>query len=276
MDVDNLISYMMVIFWGGNLDAPVTKFGGNRGPNNWHGIRNRNGDHGFQFFVWDAEHTLLDVNEDRTGPFNTGATVAYSSPQWLWQQCLENTEFRMLVADYIYEYFYNDGLLTPEALRERILKRAGEIESAVIAESARWGDVKQGFTADPPLREDENGNPLKGPFNRDDDWRKELNRILNEYLPKRSDIVLAQLYQQGLIPDIEPPQIKRTGAGVVLDSSSDGTLYYTTDGSDPRQVGGKVSPNAKKYEEPIKRNGSDTVIRARVLLGGDWSALVKS
>lgn len=274
MDVDNLISYMMVIFWGGNLDAPVTKFGGNRGPNNWHGIRNRNGDHGFQFFVWDAEHTLLDVNEDRTGPFNTGATVAYSSPQWLWQQCLENPEFRMRVADHIYEYFFNEGLLTEKALRERIMERAGEIESAVIAESARWGDVKQGFTADPPRREDEHGNLLAGPFTRDDDWRKELNRIVNEYLPKRGDIVLAQLYQQGLIPDVEPPRIARSGSGLTLGSSSPGTIYYTTDGSDPRLVGGKVSPNAKTYEGPVQVGG-DSRLKARVFSNGDWSALAK-
>ena len=46
LDVDNLIDYMLVIFYGGNLDAPITAFGANRSANNWYGIRNRNGDEG--------------------------------------------------------------------------------------------------------------------------------------------------------------------------------------------------------------------------------------
>ena len=45
---------MLVIFYGGNLDAPITAFGANRSANNWYGIRNRNGDEGFRYYVWDA------------------------------------------------------------------------------------------------------------------------------------------------------------------------------------------------------------------------------
>ena len=44
LDVENLIDYMLVIFYGGNLDAPITSFGANRSANNWYGIRNRKGE----------------------------------------------------------------------------------------------------------------------------------------------------------------------------------------------------------------------------------------
>ncbi len=44
--------------------------------------------------------------EDRTGPFLTGDTYGFSNPQGLWQQCLENQEFRMRAADRIYSYFH--------------------------------------------------------------------------------------------------------------------------------------------------------------------------
>jgi hypothetical protein len=35
LDVDNLIDYMLVIVFGGNLDAPISNFLGNTRPNNW-------------------------------------------------------------------------------------------------------------------------------------------------------------------------------------------------------------------------------------------------
>ena len=95
LDVDNLIDYMLVIFWGGNLDARYPRLGttGTRTTSTRSG--KRKGDQGFQFFVWDAEHTMLKVEEDRTGPFKTGDRLETSSPQWLWQQCVENPEFRL-------------------------------------------------------------------------------------------------------------------------------------------------------------------------------------
>jgi hypothetical protein len=48
---------MLVIVYGGNLDAPISNFLGNTRPNNWYGVRNRVGRDGFRFFVHDAEHT---------------------------------------------------------------------------------------------------------------------------------------------------------------------------------------------------------------------------
>ena len=85
LDVDNLIDYMLIIFCGGNLDAPISAFGGNRNPNNYHSLYRRTNGDGFKFFVWDAEHTMLNLNEDRTGPFTTDTQLGSSSPQWLWQ-----------------------------------------------------------------------------------------------------------------------------------------------------------------------------------------------
>ena len=82
VDVVNLIDYMLVIEYGGNLDAPISNFLNNQSPNNWYGIRNRTGPDGFRFFVHDAEHTLLDPNANRMGPFPAGETsILKSSPR---------------------------------------------------------------------------------------------------------------------------------------------------------------------------------------------------
>lgn len=278
LDVDNLIQYMMIIFYGGNLDAPVTIFAGNRRPNNWHGLIRRGGSEGFQFFVWDAEHTFLDVNQDRTGPFDIGDSVDFGSPQWIWQQCLGNAEFRLRVADFIYKHFFNGGLLTSSSMRERFMDRATEIESAVICESARWGDMVEGFlhSVGPDPRKDKDGK-LQRPFNRDDDWRGEIDRIVNDYIPKRSDIVLGQLYRQGLFPDIDPPQLNELGGNVPSGfnlemETPEGEIYYTTDGSDPRRVGGRVADHALRYRGGIELRRA-MEIKSRVRVGDDWSAL---
>jgi hypothetical protein len=59
LDVDNLIDYMLIIFWTGDEDAPLSVPFGNNRSNNWYGIRNRNGDEGWRFFIHDAEQTLF-------------------------------------------------------------------------------------------------------------------------------------------------------------------------------------------------------------------------
>ena len=85
LDTRNLVDYMLTILYGGNLDAPISNFIGNIGINNWYGIRNRNGETGFLFFVHDSEHTLLNVNENRTGPYQSGSSFDRANPQWIHQ-----------------------------------------------------------------------------------------------------------------------------------------------------------------------------------------------
>ncbi|SVA57669.1 uncharacterized protein METZ01_LOCUS110523, partial [marine metagenome] len=140
LDPENLIDYMLVIFYGGNLDAPITSFGANRSANNWYGIRNRNGGEGFRYYVWDAEHTFLKIDEDRTGPYPAGDEYERSNPQWIWQQCLHNADFRLRVADRVHKHFNHGGTLTPESVASLLNKRVEKLRLAVIGESARWGN----------------------------------------------------------------------------------------------------------------------------------------
>src|SRR5213075_2763398 len=105
--VDSLIDYMLVIFWGGNLDAPISNFLGNTSPNNFFSARDRDPAFqalthtnafgqvthgvGFRTVAHDSEHTFLDVNSDRTGPFPAGDPVTgggfpKSNPQYFFQR----------------------------------------------------------------------------------------------------------------------------------------------------------------------------------------------
>lgn len=265
IDVPNLIDYMLVIIYGGNKDAPISNFLGNTSPNNFFGLRNRNIEarQGFQFFSHDAEHTLLtgDLNIDRTGPFPAGdSSVAKSNPQWIFQKLWAHPEFRLKTADHIHRHFFNGGLLTPEKNRERFLRRKNEIDRAVVGESARWGDAKR-----------------SNPYTRNVEWVNAINGILNNYFPTRSDIVLNQLRGDGLYPSVTAPSFNQHGgpvnAGFSLTLSAPaGTIYYTTDGSDPRLWGGEVSASAREYNSALTVNET-TQVKARVRQGSAWSAL---
>lgn len=266
LDIDNLIDYMLVILYGGNLDAPISNFLGNTSPNNWYGQRDRTGLHGgFRFSAHDSEHTLLSVSEDRTGPFGTATSWALSksNPQYIWQQLSGNAEFRIRVADRAQKHFFNDGALTPAAARARFSARTNQIFSAVVAESARWGDSK-----------------TSTPLTRNQHWLPAVNAILGPYMADRTATVVGQLRNRKLYPTVVAPTFGQHGGNVtngfqVSISAPTGLLYYTTDGSDPRLLGGAGSQSAKPYNGPFALNRTTTV-RSRVLVGSDWSALTEA
>ncbi|MDG1890779.1 MAG: lamin tail domain-containing protein [Verrucomicrobiota bacterium] len=264
VDVPNLIDYMLIILYGGNLDAPISNFLGNTRPNNFYSIRNRLGDFGFQHFVHDAEHTLLNVNQDRTGPYSAGSSFQHFNPQYLWQKLLDNDAFRLKVADHIHKHMFNDGVLTREQASALFLKRKEEIDRAVVAESARWGDSKR-----------------SSPFTRDKDWMGSINKVANNFIRRRTDILFNQLKRDDLYPDLDAPALNQFG-GIVqdgfqleVDKGNADRVYFTLDGSDPRLPGGGSAPGARLYQGAITIKGHAS-FAARGLSHGEWSALAQT
>ena len=270
IDVDNLIDYMLVILYTGNLDAPISNFLGNQGPNNFFAVRDRTGAHGgFRFMAHDSEHTLLDLSANRIGPFpagnpTTGGGLARSNPQYFWQQMWGNTEFRIKVADHAQKHFFNNGALAPNMALARLMTRSNEIYQAINAESARWGNA--------------NHSPS---FTRND-WLNTMKAIAGTFIPRRVPVVIAQLKGKSLFPTINAPLVNQFGGLVppgfnlsFTNSNAAGTVYYTLDGSDPRLLGGALSSSAVAYTDgtPVPLAFSARV-RARVLNGTTWSALI--
>lgn len=265
IDVDNLIDYMMVIFYGGNKDAPISDFLGNDKPNNWYGLRDRTGDAGFRFIAHDSEHTLLpwEISRDRTGPFVAGQnSIVYSNPQYIFQQLTANAEFKLKVADHIHKYYFNNGLLTPPQATARFRARMAQLDRAVVGESARWGDAKTPI-ANPPLGRT--------------DWLAACNDVLNNWIPRRSATNMIQYRNKGWYPNVVAPTFSQHGGNVAAGyqltmTAPSGTIYYTLDGSDPRMFGGAVSPTARSYAGAVALNSSLNV-KSRALSNGVWSAL---
>lgn len=285
VDIDNLIDYMLVIFYAGNFDAPVSKFSNNVNPNNFYAIYNRNNKReGFKFLIHDAEHTLLTdpvspgigLNENRVniGRVSPRMDVTYFGkfhPQWLHFRLSQNEEYKIRFADRVYLHFFNNGVFTPEASISRFKNTADQLDLAIIAESARWGD--QGSW---PAR------------TRDDDWLPAVNRVVKDFMPYRTTIVLNQLKDEKLYGTLNPPVYKNNGniltanlmtieenfSLLMENPNPSGSIFYTTDGSDPRATGGGKSSAA------IEAGGSrtlavqpGTMLKARILSGNIWSAV---
>jgi hypothetical protein len=120
VDIDNLIDYLLIVFYTGNYDAPVSKFFANQEPNNFYAINDRlNLNEGFRFFSHDAEHSLHVSQENvGTGLYENRVSIAepgqalnaqgvadpnlemqvtqfaYFHPQWLHHRLSENSKYR--------------------------------------------------------------------------------------------------------------------------------------------------------------------------------------
>ncbi len=235
LDPDALIDYLLTIYVSGCFDAPVTFVTENRNPNNFFMLRNRNGTEGWRYFVHDGEQSLIGPGEDRTGPFITGNQnfIQYSNPQFLHQDLIGNAEYRLRWADRVQKHLRGNGLFTREQCQSRLDRRAAELAPAILAESARWGDAQR-----------------PQPYGVAD-WESARDGARG-FFDSRIPIVLAQLREDGLFPDVEGPEVSPAGGSVASGanftlSTTAGQIHYTLDGSDPRLPGGAVAPTAVAY-----------------------------
>jgi hypothetical protein len=267
LDIDSFIDYMIVNHYAGNTDWAN---------HNWYALRKRAPGAGYEFVSWDAEITLKNVNENVVG-YNQCV-----SPTMIHSFLKNNAEYRLKFADHVQKQFFNGGPLFVDTNQPAVdpanpqrnrpaalyLKRIAEVDPAVVLESARWGDSV-------PTR-------VNNPFTRNADFLPELNRLTNAYFPQRSAVVLAQYQTQLLYPDgwgVGVPSFNQPGGNVprgfsLTMTAPKGTIYYTTNGSDPRVYGtGAVSADALAYTgTPLTLNNT-TMVRARALNGGNWSPL---
>jgi len=262
VDPVSLADYMLLNFYGGNWDWDH---------HNWVAMRNRvKADKGFQFFCWDGEHMADAINSNVVAENNNNC------PSRIFQQMLKNLNYKRLFADRVQKFCFNEGALTPEKCSKRwtdIGKVAGK---AIDAESARWGDY----------RRDVHPWQTQGPFmlyTKTDHWLPQMNYMVGSYFPSRTDIFIAQLRAAKLFPATSAPVFmidnKPVGSCVIKPGemltiiSDNGTVYYTTDGSDPVVWGTvpAVAASAKNYTSPIKLNRS-TRIKAVKVIKGEWSA----
>ncbi|MBN1671729.1 MAG: lamin tail domain-containing protein [Kiritimatiellae bacterium] len=261
LDVTQFMDYHIIEIWGGNGDWVYSA----TSDNNWRaGRKTRNrkpGDPQFTMFVWDYEVTM-EMYASIGVHSNIAGTVGIRG---IHDELKDNVEYKREFGDRVHRFFFNDGILTAGACSNRYVRACDEVDRAIVPESARWGDIISAYRDDPRTR---------------DTWLDYKNYLLTNWFPQRSAIVLSQFKAQGLYPEVEAPGFSQHGGEVVsgfqlrITAPAD-TIYYTTDGNDPRLEGGGIAGSATGGASPQTVTLSRTThVKARVRrTATSWSAV---
>ena len=176
----------------------------------------------------------------------------------LWHAARRNPVSLQLFADRVYCNCFNAGGLT-DAAHARWARVNNFIQTAIVDESARWGDaLGDGVTR-----------------TRDSYWAPEVARV-NSLMNGNVARLVAALVAEGYYPTVWPPGFGQEGGAVAPGSvlvltnpNAGGTVYYTTDGTDPATAAVAV---ARSYANPVAIAGS-VAVKVRVLSGTAWSPL---
>lgn len=257
LDENHYIDYMILNFWGGNWDWPNKNF--------WFGRLNTEESTGFRHYMWDFENTM--GNNRSRSPLNMNAP---RNTQWVGEPYAALRDllwFQVAWADRTHRLFHNGGVLSPEKAIPFYQSVADEVEMAIYAETARWGD-------------DNSNSP-----HTIEEWRGERDWMLGTYLTQRTDIVREQFEDKDLFPSKQPPVFSQHGgavsSGFQLTMEPTSKMFYTTDGSDPFTYNDsgdiEISETAVEYADPITIDKTMTVkvrFYSKSIFGSvTWTAL---
>ena len=171
LDLEAFIDFSLVQLFGGRSDWDIAA--------DWYAGRRQKEGQGYHFFLWDSERTLEAWDDDLThmdGEY---------SPGRLFQGLRLNASFRRRFVLRAREVFAAEGVLGVEANQDRYRRLSGEIRDAVVLESARWGDYRRDVHS-----------YRSGPYELYDPemhWEVEVDRIIDNYFPRRIEAFQAQL-----------------------------------------------------------------------------------
>jgi hypothetical protein len=239
LDMQHFIDYMIMWMYGNSEDEYRTAGPADVGS-------------GFKWFLNDADGYLRSAG-NRTGfASNTPGVFGRSAgdgPGSLFSLLFKagNPEFRTLLADRIHKHYFNEGAMTPEKTVPRLAERCDEIDSPFQAEALRWN------------------------YRTHNSWTAAKNSALSSILPGRTASALNQFRSAGFYPSTVAPVFSQHGGEVhsgftLIMSDGSGTMYYTTDGSDPRLEGGGLNPSALPFQGGL-------VTTIAVAEGSDWNYL---
>lgn len=266
LDPAELAAYMLVIYYTGDADAPLSSFLQYDRANNWRAFRRRGPDESWRFVVHDAEHTMMATSwaSNRVnavvGHNQNRDNFLYSNPETLHEDLANSPEYRLAFADEAHKHLFNNGALTPDRALALFEWRRVEVGNAMIADCVRWGT-----------------NPTAHTLTQ---WNTRINSVKTNFFPGRTATLLGQLRGRGFYPQVNAPAFSQRGGTVsggfllTLDAQGQsGEIYYTLDGTDPRAVGGAVV--GTQYADPGIAITSSTRVRARFKSNttGEWSAL---
>ncbi|MBN2181917.1 MAG: lamin tail domain-containing protein [Sedimentisphaerales bacterium] len=253
LDVNNFIDWTILNYFEGNTDIK-------RGTN-WRAAGGGPQRRPWRFYSWDAEHIFENVEQ---------TTIGVDDPTSLFNYLDDIEEFNILLGDRVHKHLFNNGALTTQKNIDRWTKLSDQVQLAVIAESARWGDYRRDVHS-----------YSSGPYylyTKNDFWIPENNYITNSYLPIRTIKALTKVFRnRGMYPSIDAPVFNINGSyqhgGHVTSGSSfsitngTGTIFYSLDGTDPRLPS---TSGSGKQTILIPENASKRVLVPTVQISSYW------
>lgn len=210
---------------------------------NWRAVREKVPGSRFLFMAWDAEFSfgIYGRSPATNSLLDSNELAGDEVLAGIFRQLRRNEDFRVLFADRVERHFFHQGRLTDEVIADVYEQTRNEVEPVIADFSHHIGDV---------------------------------------WIPRRRAFLLEDLREAGLMASIATPEVGvpggtvPAGTGIPLVAQTDGEIYYTTDGSDPRSLLlGSTAPTARLYDgEPVTVMAS-TLLRARSFSEGLWSAL---
>lgn len=258
IDIDQTANFLAMNHFGGNFDWGYSH-------NNWGGAFPATGQGGYKMIMWDFDLTM--GNPGRFGDtYNDPAYNATGNVGPVPNGLYNSTEFKVKLGDSIHCTCFDDGVFSPTTFAAMWNYRANQVRLPLVAEAARWGNVT--FTGA--------GN-INAQWDPEDEWLAEWNRMLNDWIPFRADNLVQQYKNRAQYPQVDGVVFSQNGGAVAngfqLTLTGPGTIYYTLDGSDPRDFGGTISASALIYNGPITLPSNVVEVRARTRVGGLWSAM---
>ncbi len=209
--------------------------------NNWRAARERAPDGTLRFYIWDAEFALGTYGRAVTHNTFTEELNGTSEIASFYRALRASPEFKLLFADRIQKHFFNNGALTDANVTNHFLALRKTMSGVIPSMDSS---------------------------------------ILTVWVPRRRGAIMTHFNSAGLLASSNAPAFNRHGGrvpqGFVLSmSATNGTIYYTTNGLDPRvPFAGAVALGARTYtsNQPVQLSRS-VLVKARTLKGTNWSAL---
>lgn len=271
MDMENACDYMLI-----NIFAGINDWG----TNNLINFRERAPWGRQRFTIWDAEMSVQTTRDkvniittmlEDPSAYSLGSPVAI-----LYTRAKINPEFKLLFADRVHRHMSNGGVLTETRMVsswntlasqfQPILRDVSNSPSATVsALLPDWVNGKGDTTR------------YTGSTNRPTRRRMLLDGFFDD--TAGGVFTTGQIRAAGLWPVTLPPVFSQFGGTVATNYSltisnpTSGTIYYTTDGRDPRVAGGAIQGTAYTGAISITR---PTLVKARVYNASASDGLVWS
>jgi len=267
LDIEQFIDYLIVHMYVHSYDWPQK---------NWYATCLRDPDdpgappvQKFRYFTWDMESNMGWHEQDLTRVGDSDYTRM--GPGRIHKVCRLRPDYQRTFGDRVHRAMFNDGGLLMAKNSAEYSAISDEIYTAIIGESARWGDNRVDYYG---------GDTV---YTRNDHWLPRIDYANgtgwygSSYIGLRNDILLSQFRASNLYPNTDAPVFNVNGgykhggqisaSDQITMTGTGGMIFYTVDGNDIL-VSEEVPPIT--YSTLIAEDDAKKVLVPTSNIGTSW------